>query len=55
LVILGAVVDGESSNEREKLSPAAPEQEQRFSELVPWPLMFPDRQPTARTVIEKLD
>src|SRR6266849_1047704 len=33
LVILGAVVDGESSNEKEKLSPAAPEQEQRFSEL----------------------
>jgi len=33
LVILGAVVDGESSNEKEKLSPAAPEQEQSFSEL----------------------
>jgi DivIVA domain-containing protein len=33
LVILGAVFDGESSNEQEKLSPAAPEQEQRFSEL----------------------
>jgi len=33
LVILGAVVDGESSNEKERLSPAAPEQEHRFSEL----------------------
>ena len=33
LVILGAVVDGESSKEQEKLSPAAPEQEHRFSEL----------------------
>ncbi len=33
MVILGAVVDGESSNEKEKLSPAAPEQEHRFSEL----------------------
>ncbi len=33
MVILGAVVDGESSNEQEKLSPAAPEQEHRFGEL----------------------
>jgi hypothetical protein len=33
LVILGAVLDGESSNEKEKLSLAAPEQEHRFSEL----------------------
>lgn len=33
MVILGAVVDGESSNEKEKLAPAAPEQEHRFSEL----------------------
>jgi DivIVA domain-containing protein len=33
LVILGAVVDGESSSEQEKLSPAAPEQEHRFGEL----------------------